>query len=359
MRDSTESSAKKQERARPRIKENERLLLLAAFAAVLVIIAAISVIASSFHGTTLDGCKSIVLLNDRYACLLGMANSTKNISICSYLGGSYKNQCVSDIATETSNAAACSLINSTSAYYPSCVTAVSLELKNATYCSTLPAQDDSNCTYGVANLTGFSSLSICGDIPNASKSSGCADRYYYNVAISHRDVAYCSYEPSAPNSSTLSYMIGAASGILGLSANYTILLHYLNTTPRSFCYYSMATLNYNQSLCSSTAGEISLLCNYNFNKVIVNTSLNLTNESYICSKVPSYAQNICRYSFLSYAAIKNRNYTDCEQISNLSYQYNCIAAIAIKYHDNEYCAFISNSTARGACNYDVSNNATG
>ena len=152
-------------------------------------------------------------------------------------------------------------------------------------------------------------------------------------------------------------MIGAGGGVLGLSSNYTLALSYLNTTPRDFCGFSVALLSRNLSMCGATSGYISLLCKSTLNGTAVNATLNITNASAVCAKVPSSFQGVCTDSFLYYQAAKEKNSSICMQISEPQYQYGCLTNIAIAYKDNGYCAIISNATAQGACDFDVAHAA--
>ncbi len=334
--------------------ERRRLFILGAFALILVIIAAVSTLAVG-HGGSLSNCTNIILSSNKYNCILGLANSTKNASICSYLPANMDYSCISNIALEKDSLSTCSMINSSSAYYSGCISSIAYKDNNIDECENISEPYESSCAYNISVLDNFSNNSYCSVIGNSSLQATCDYRYDYNKAIGQKNITDCSYIPNAQNYTLLNYFTQETSGLLGYK-NETFLFPYINATPQEYCDFSIAVLSYNESICGITNGSLSLLCKSEFNRtVVVNQSTNVSNVTDLCSSVPQSVRSICVSSYTSIKAVQEKNSTICTQLSNQQLQNNCYLSIATAYKENEYCTLINNSTLKNICYYDVSN----
>lgn len=348
---------------RPKMEttQRERMVALAVVAATLAIVAGFTLVATS-GGTPLSRCNGILISQQKAECLLALANSTKNASVCGYLASSLAGQCITNIALLSGNASICDGIPSNSPTYAGCLTGIGTAKHDSSYCSGLGEPYLSTCAYSVASGENFSDISVCSMIGNASLNADCNAKSHYNHAVLFRNATYCSYLPKAYNYSLVSYISQSSARLFGF-ANVTSTLTYLNTSPSSYCYYNLALLNYNKSLCGSVTGQLGTLCGYqlstpaSYNASAAN-SITLQNVTALCSKAPQAAQGVCSYALYIYIAVAQRNATVCGMIHAAQYQNACYAGIASKYQDSSYCSYIQNSTERIACSAGVTANST-
>jgi hypothetical protein len=348
---------------RPKMEttQRERMMALAVITAALVIVAGLTLVATS-GGTPLSRCNGILISQQKAECLLALANSTKNASVCSYLTSSLAGRCITNIALLSGNASICDGIPSNSQTYAGCLTGIGTAKHNVSYCGGLGEPYLSTCAYSVASGENFSSILTCSMIGNASLSADCSAKSHYNDAVLLRNATYCSYLPTAYNYSLVSYISQSSARIFGLT-NVTSTLAYLNTSPSSYCYYNLARLDYNRSLCGLVTGQLGTLCGYqlstsaSYNISAVN-SITLQNVTALCSQAPQVAQAVCSYALYIYIAAAQRNASVCGMIRVAQYQNACYAGIANKYQNSSYCSYIQNSTERIACSVGVPTNST-
>jgi hypothetical protein len=336
--------------------ERQRLILLGAAALILVIAAGFSILLTS-GGTPLERCRGIALSQQRDSCLASLAESTSNLSVCSYLNGSagYEYSCVSSIALKSLNVSYCSELSHNSSYYAQCVSGISNQTGNIGYCSLISEPYRSQCEYSIAENGNFSDSSLCGTISNSSLQANCEYRSNYRVAFLQKNPGYCSALPAYQNYSLLSYMLNIGSP----EHNITSYISFLNTTPQQYCRYSIAIESYNRSLCGSVGGYLSLVCSYSLGEVNVSNSTNITisNAGTLCSSAGSEEQ-LCTYAVYAYIALKNDNATICGAVASPLLQYSCYAALAKKYNFPSYCGLISNKSISNVCYSNLTSNSS-
>ncbi len=333
--------------------QRERLIILAVIAIALVIIAVVVLVAAS-AGTPLSRCSRIIVSQQRSACLLGLANATGNVSICSYLHGSQSEECVSGIALASGNPSLCSSLSYNGSFYAQCVISTGMSSHTASYCLSLSEPYLSSCVYTIAEASNFSSVSECGYITNSSLRGECDAKSYYEEALKSRNASYCADLPSALNSTLVSYMAGASARVIGVS-NASATLPYLNaTTPMQYCYYNVALLGRNSAICSLAGSKLSAQCNATLSTSSSYTTgasnaITLQNVTALCSDAPASVQSLCSDSLYSYIAVKQRNVSVCGLISSGIYQSACYTSLARTYNDSSYCSYIQNSTLMSDC----------
>ncbi len=357
MKDDAVASEVGEQKRKMETTQRERMIILAVITVVLVIAGSVALIATS-AGTPLSRCTRIVVSQQKSACLLELANSTMNVSVCNYLSGTLASQCVSGIALASSNTTACSNLSSNESSYSQCIIAIGTSDGNASYCSALSEPYISTCAYSVAEHNSFNDTVTCTMIGNASLMNDCMLKSYYNEAVSLKNATYCSYLPNSANATLVSYMSQSSTSLFGIS-NATATLPYLNsTTPQQFCYYNVALIAHNLSTCSMVSGQLNMLCTArltsatSYNTSLTNATANsitLDNVSQLCSSVPSSVQSLCIYSLYSYIAVQSRNASVCNLISSPLYQGACYAGLAQRYNDSSYCDYIQNVSIRSAC----------
>lgn len=356
--------AQNAETGKPGMKttQKERMVALAVITVVLIIAAGVALVATS-AGTQLGRCTRIVVSQQRYSCLLELANSTANASVCGYLSGAQAEQCISGVALVSGNASTCSSVVSNATSYAQCITSVGTAKHDASYCSVLDEPYLSACAYGIAESGNFSDRGACGLIGNLSLRNDCMSKSYYNEAVLSKDAAYCTYLPSVLNTSLVLYMSQSSAQLFGIS-NATATLPYLNaTTPQEYCYYNLALLGRNESLCGAVTGQLNTLCRAPFtNTTSYNTSaanvITLQNVSTLCSGAPEGTQSLCESALYVYIAVENRNVSICGTLSSLPYQDACYTGLASKYNDSSYCSYIQNGSAAATCAEGISANPT-
>jgi hypothetical protein len=239
-----------------------------------------SYVAAGNSAQTVSGCESRVFLSTEYTCIAALANSTRNLSMCSILPGQQYSSCIYAVASTQMNASACKLINSTyQGMYSQCIISLAKYSKNYPYCATLGRDAAMQCIANILNATSFSSANGCYSMANATLGAACASYYYYHNAVSTLAPAYCSYLSSKPNTTILYYvMYASALGLGGFRApgvaQNTEFLGY-NESVANYCYYSIAELENNPALCKFASQGGAQLCTY----LIANTSASTSNSA--------------------------------------------------------------------------------
>ncbi len=312
--------------------------------AIIVAVAVILVVVSS-ASTGLRSCSGKVVQQARYSCYTYYADYYGNASICNYLSGQYRDECLYNVSTATSNSLPCSGI-SLPEYVASCVSSISLKLGSAAACSSLQEPYASSCAYGVAKASGFSNESVCASIQNSTLSDSCAASHYYNAALASRSASYCGYLSHSYDGVELSAIAANSTQEFGPVSAY-------NLTPFGYC-YSMVALELNdRSMCSTLNGTDAASCQAYFTQ---STGVNVTAIGRYCNQSGSQYPGIgglCGAAITIYEALQSGNVTKCLTL-NGSYIGTCVTDIARKYNDSSYCSYISNATEASACNVTVS-----
>ncbi|MDE1833470.1 MAG: hypothetical protein KGH58_03570 [Candidatus Micrarchaeota archaeon] len=342
-------------RQRPRLEHHERIRVYAAITGVLVILALASLLLS-IHGSGRGNCGGIVLSEPRDSCYLAMANYTMDATLCGYVSSTaLQAGCVSAIALHKANATLCSELSNTSQYYyGQCVSQVVMADGNPQQCGILPAPYASQCAYSFASAQGFSDNATCSYITNSTQLALCSGMHYYAAAVAQAHPAYCAQLPDYTDSAMIGAMLQLGQG------NYSqqiqqVQLAGLNITPQGYCYYRLASMTSNYSLCSSQPGMLGQLCTYASSTSNQTASASLNASS--CSAVPQQIRGVCTYAVLIDTALTTMNLSVCSQISDTSYRYSCISAYAARYNSTA-CLQIPNATYRQSCYSGASANAT-
>jgi len=342
-------------KAKPRLNlgHHERIRLYALVTVVLLALALVS-LALQIHPSGQKGCSGIVLSQPRDNCYLSMANYTDNATVCRSIS-SINSQagCITSIALSKDNATICAGLANSTTYYYQCVTQISQKQQNPTDCVLLSEPYSSQCAYALATNQSFSDNSTCAYVSNSSQASLCNSMYYYNTAISKSNPGYCSQLPNYTDRLIVDSILQQNTG------NYTLQLQQvqlaeLNLTPRGYCYYRLASLTSNYSLCAGQPGVLGQLCSYGESSTN-QTALPL--NASVCSSAPSQIANVCTYAVLISTALTSENLSACSQISDINYKYACITAYASKYNSTA-CTQISNLTYRQSCYASATSNAT-
>ncbi|MDE1810755.1 MAG: hypothetical protein KGH66_01820 [Candidatus Micrarchaeota archaeon] len=344
-------------KAEPKLKmaHHERIRLYVLVTVVLVGLAGVS-LALSVHGSSaIRSCGGILLSIPKNNCYTALANYTKNASICGKVSGTASQAgCIISVAQQSDNLSVCSQLANYSSYYMSlCVSGASTKQSSVASCTQLAEPYSSQCAFSIAAEQNFSDNSTCSYVSNLSQRYVCSSMYYYARALADRSPSYCSLLPNAANQ-----------GIMGAisqqnSDNYTlqiqqIQLAELNVTPQNYCYYRLASITSDYSLCTGAPGLLGQLCTYGQESSSSNaTSINASS----CSSAPQAIRGICTYAVLISTAVSTMNVSICSQISNTTYQSSCITAYAIRYNST-YCSRIGNLTYRQGCYASASGNAT-
>ncbi len=346
------------------VPERERRTLIIAGTFLLVAVSIILLAVSSIRPSSgISGCTSIILQAQRNGCLSNLANKTGNYSACLLIRPSgYSYQCISDVAKKSGDINTCSEISGNISYYTSCVEQISYAQSNPQYCKLLTSDNESECAYSIAESEMFGNLSYCNEIMNSSLGMRCTSMHYYNIAVDSKNPSYCSMLPNAIENGTLSEMLSEDNPNVASDAQL-LAYSYLNITPSGLCYYELASVLSNQSICGDVTGPLSQICYEQSNASIstglanantINYTIYNGNVSALCAGAPSYATSLCQYSLITERAIEARNAISCYAISNAGYQYSCILSIAARYNDSSYCSYINNnSTAENACNESI------
>ncbi|MGI0100929.1 MAG: hypothetical protein ACREBH_04420 [Candidatus Micrarchaeaceae archaeon] len=336
----------------------KRRLVAAIMAVVIVVLAIVTLAVRATSSSGFEACKSIVLPQQRDQCFYAFANNTDNYSLCSNIGPSQLSySCIGAIAKRERDADACGMINSSSYLYDSCIENVSYSTGDASYCMRIDGANESLCAYGVADANGFDSISYCSYIDNGSDRNLCSYIYYYGRASYLGMQSYCSMLPNVTNSTVTDALLAKSHPGQTTSFNY-ISYGELNMTPRDYCYYSAAMSTNNMSLCSMAGSTLGQLCTSSLaagTNSSLNSSLNITNVSMLCSNAPSYIQSLCLYTVYTEQAVAEKNASVCASIGNATYQDTCITQLATSYNDSAYCSYINDSeSAQIACEESAS-----
>ncbi|HUC39083.1 MAG TPA: hypothetical protein VL944_03050 [Candidatus Acidoferrum sp.] len=348
--DGASSGEKDNSASHGEITSRQRMTLLAIAAGVLVVIALFTLVATS-GGTPLTRCTRIIIQSQRSSCLFELANTTGNATVCLHISGSGEGGCIANVALQQNNVSLCSL--SGNATFAACVSALGEKERNPSYCSSLQDPYESICTYAALQAGNFSNVGECSLILNGSVRDNCTYRSYYNLAVSSRSGAYCSYLPTTFNSSLINFILSSSTQLFGI-ANASLTISSLNTSPQSYCYYNLAHLTSNISLCSMTTGQLKMICSGQLStpstQQNVTFNISVGQVGTLCANVPVGVQNECDYGIYSYIAVANRNASVCGLIPTGALQYSCYAAIAGRYKNVTYCSYIGNATDRILCN---------
>ncbi|MDE1762087.1 MAG: hypothetical protein KGH59_01580 [Candidatus Micrarchaeota archaeon] len=315
--------------------------LIAIFLVLLAI--AISVIPK---GTKAQQCESILLSQNRDSCLISLAVSTHNQSICSTIQDQSSSQCYSSVAIATLSAPICSKAGNLAA---SCVVQIANDTNDTSICSQASEPLSDRCVYSIAVRKG--GIGFCTQILNSTEQLECDSIISIGYAAASRNPAPCANVTNSTNSTTTSAIItGAKLSSSGSSAifNQLAFLPELNISARDACYSTVASEQQNASLCAMVGSDARSLCTYSASPATNSTSQqNFTALIGGCNKSGQYASS-CRVYVTISEAVATDNATMCGTLSVPS-SWNCYSALAVKYKAPADCGYITNSSANNAC----------
>ena len=328
-----------QQRDEVMLSKKDRMKMVFILAAILVAAATVLSVFSSANVTPLQHCKGILLSQLREACYVQLAGATGNASICSYAGQEQaREQCSLAIAVRSNDIAACSVAGLTQQDANACEVNASLAANSVSDCLQINStQSSSECIYSLGLSYGFSNVTYCGHITNTTESANCRNIHNYRTAVSGLDAAYCAALPSGINGTPL-YLLteNATTGISQFSAQ-SAPLEFQNVTDAAACYYEIASLSDNASLCTYTAGTLNTLCTARTSSAQQNSTL--------AAVTPASAYVACSAGGLTGSLL-----TSCENYLFLG--------VAASRHNATYCGYINNATIKSQCALSAGNSTS-
>ncbi len=340
----------KGESARQRISlgNRERYLMYLAVGIILIVVAS-AVLLVEGHSTALSKCKGVLLSGPRDTCMVALAVSSNNASVCNYVSPGNQ-QCIVDVAEHYGSQSTCNLL-ANGTYKYQCTLNVSLRTGNPSACTAL-GNYTSQCYYSYAKQNKFSNATICSYMSNLTEQAYCDAVSNYNLAINTGNQSYCTHVTNTTDSK-LPYLLFNYSSTGANSTSY-LYYEYYNFTPRAYCYFNLA-LKYNStSACDTIGGTIGSLCNGSLEalaqqKKNSTQTFNLTSILASCNQAPGAIQQVCSSAAYTAAAELYDNVSYCSGIGNSMYYYSCIDAMVQYYNNTSYCSYIKNSTAQSSC----------
>lgn len=364
---------------------NEKFGIIGLVAVVLLIIALIIIFFNyaKTNESQFNKCEAIILNSYKNSCLMSLANTTKNISICNNVDQINKNKCILDIANLKNNTNFCNLINNSTLSY-NCILNIGIKTQNQTICSNLNGSFRASCLYYFAKLNNFNNINVCKSITNTSDQNICTNLFYYNEMIRTKNQNYCSNLLNQSNFTILNLMLnnninksvnlvnniaktansssvnnnilneaGSLNLIVNSSSSIIQLMSY-NITPQNFCYFNSAIISKNSSICSQT-GNLGFACNNELSsQQISNKTSNLTAQINNCNKLASYnLTSLCSIGIYTTYAIKTRNISICLKISNIYEKNICITNMALQLNNSNYCSYLNNTTIESSCQQTI------
>ncbi len=317
---------------------------------------------------TAGSCSPILIAQDRYPCIMNLALSTENASVCSQLPPPYSAGCYVLIAENESNPSLCRAAaeaNTTSG--SECYGYFVNSTLNYTLCNYVGAQNINACFAGVAAKTG--NPGICGYVNKESAAAACATEVKIISYAGSGNFAGCESLRGYVNQSVFDYVAGYSDAGQGYANNLYVALSYLfmNSSARFYgndtCMAISAAYSSNSGYCGHIANpELGSICNAYIqpsaqqNQTAIRpanySSQNATSllRSYLssCENLTSPNKTACMSIILATVAVDTRNASICSGLSmNLSSE--CYSAIASTYNNATYCGYISNKSVQYSC----------
>jgi hypothetical protein len=333
-----------------------RLKIYAALTLLLILAAAVSfLLAPESGGGSLSSCDRLILSGSRYTCIMALALSQENASLCGGLGGAYADSCYSQVAEKSGNARACGDVqNTTEASL--CFSSIASAENNYTLCSSAQEPYASACQSGVAVRLG--DYSLCGQISNYTYGSECSSIISTRYAVRTGDAAFCANASASNDRNLTDYVIAnlsANSTIGSLQSNFLLsslsVLPNVVYTARDYCYIVLASKTLNPALCAYVSpGETATICGREAGAAANTTSSttqNLTELLRSCSQAGNYAQQ-CQQAIVLSKALSTKNATLCTMLSGQQ-ETSCYDLLASTYANSTYCDYISGQGAQSSC----------
>jgi len=339
------------------IKKFTQRQKIAIYAAVTLFLVVAAVEVSILpRGSQLQQCNSILFTANRYACLENLAFSTANASICSFMPGLYKAQCLSNIAEKLGNPEDCYLAMSINATYGStCIQYIANKTGSLSLCYSESAPYAQGCVFTMA--TKLNNASACASLTNVTMSEECASIVGIDEAVINTDPSYCGSVANTTNNSIIRYVMDNLNYVnmskyasLQEMTIYSISMPGQGYNLKDLCYAVLADTSGNYSYCSyaSTAGAA--MCRSLKSAGQQTTSAtNYTAALEGCASLGA-EQGICIQTVKLSEAVATKNASICYTLGNSTQiGESCLAAIARQYKNESYCSMIQNKSAASAC----------
>lgn len=307
-------------------------------------------------GTSLQQCEGAVLSTNRDNCLLNIATSTKNSSICGFISGSLKIDCYTNIAKATNNESLCTVAATID---PSSGGECSLAIVNSTgdytICGGISEPYKDKCFFKAA--TKASNLQLCGSISSSSIMAACNSTILLDQAYYTSNISYCARVSNSLSKSFIQDVVTNTSAVFAnLGRNFSNILSELailpgqNLSSRDLCYISLAYKLKSNTYCSYASQEGESLCNMVANQTAGNLSAASTNFTAMlnsCKQLTQY-QSFCTTYVLLDKAVATRNVSICSGFPTFT-SWQCYDSLAKTYSNATYCSYITNSTQNNEC----------
>ncbi len=347
--------------SKPFLNQAQKRKLLI-YSVVLLMIIAMPLLLLSGGSRGLASCEGIILSQQRYECISGLASSTSNASMCSNLPSQYSYNCVLGIALHNKNLTECGIINPSSPYYYSCVYNITVSLGSPSGCHLLQGAQESTCLYSIAQLSNFTDLALCASIPSKSTEAQCSYMYYFRNAISYGNAGSCAALPSSVN---YGLMLNMSKYVANQSIGSVFEYALGKFTPRDYCYNQVAILEKNATICSFASPDAANFCQYQVqyaieaavNNTAVNTSVScanlplskLTQAENLTKNETRYLYNLTIFGCTMESAITAKNITICSEIQNSTYYNSCVWGYIKNFNATGYCNDLTNSSLKDYC----------
>lgn len=344
--------------------EERRRIKLYALVTLVLIIGAI-IFASLPKGTRLQQCEGIALSSNKDSCLMVVAISTKNSSICGMMHSGIALGCYINLAESTQNESLCAkayLINQTSG--GEC----SLNVANATsdysICNTLSEPYRDTCLLKAA--TKSSDPQLCAMISNGNSMAVCSSSIAIGRAYYTSNASDCAIVSNSLDKRLIQNVITNTSGVFShavgnvstLISEFAVLPNQ-NVSSRDLCYTILASKLGNSSYCSNTGPQAEKLCGVAANQTTKNYSSNNMNFTALLNNCQlTQYQSYCTTYVLLDEAVLTKNVSICAGFPTYT-SWQCYESIAKNYNNATYCSYITNSTANSACLLSLNIKSTG
>ncbi len=323
----------------------------AIIAGVLIILAVLS---NLFTSLTVNPSKCISVFQSNYNCVEQLAYATSNSLMCSSLPSNYADICYSAIAENTSNAALCAKVNSTSTA-ARCYYYIASATNNINLCSTLTGSMKLDCVDQIAISANLAA--DCLQLANGSGRASCIGGVYINKAVSTLNQTYCNniYSNNDTNV-TLN-----ALRILDLTNNTNYInmtqnLGYLTFSNISIgtkdtCYMALAYSTLSSKYCSYVSPALNSTCAYvsrHYNSVKSNATSGTNYTALMNQCMQQSSQAVCNSTINYLIASSAKNISTCKTLSG-NFAYQCYYTLAQTHNSSSYCSYITNKTINTDC----------
>ncbi len=344
-----------------KVNENKTIVLnkkdyrlLGVFLVMFLIIVAIIFMFLPYmqNNTPLQNCEGIVYQAQRNSCIQNLAITNDNVTVCKNLPQTNEYACITDTALKYGNVSACTVINQ-SKISSECITNVAIENKEIDYCNKLiNTTSESNCIYNVSKSGYLGSISYCNVINNKTEKYNCRYIYYFDTALSQKNVSYCSQLPDVITNSIVNKYTLINSYPHFSNASFIFTIYAANLTDQQTCHTIVSKLLKSPIACQSLNNTSKTICSNQSipTRLNGNMSINYTNFINLCSGInKSKNYFLCMFSSLLINSSKSDNYSVCLSSSNQNFANLCLINLAVRYNDTTDCNYIQNSTTRSLC----------